>query len=295
MTGSSVPKRSVLADAVASAISCHFSPRFILPLLSCAVPSLVFASPEGGQVVAGTATISNPDTNTTLITQTTTHTAIDWQRFNIGTQEYVQFVQPDANSVALNRVIGGDPSQILGNLSANGQVFLVNPNGVYFGQSATVDVGGIVASVQNIRNEDFLSGNYVFSKSSSDSSDAGVVNDGVITARDGGYVVLMGDYVHNNGIINARMGTVALASGSQITMDVKSNGLISVAVDEASLSDMAGVKNAGEIMAAGGRVMMTAKVASDLIDTAINNEGLVVANSIAERNGVIFLTAAGGD
>jgi len=291
VTRSVAPEKSYLAHTISS----HLSYRLILPLLSCAIPGMVFASPEGGQVVAGSATISNPDANTTLINQSTSHAAIDWQRFNIGTQEYVQFAQPDASSVALNRVVGGDPSSILGNLSANGQIFLVNPNGVYFGHGATIDVGGIVASVHNIRNEDFMSGNYVFSKADGAPDDAGVVNDGVITARDGGYVVLMGNHVHNNGVISARMGTVALAAGNQITMDVKANGLVSVAVDEETASNLAEVRNTGEIMAAGGRVMMTARVASDLIDTAINNEGLVVANSIAERDGAIFLTAAGGD
>ena len=284
-------KPSTLAACISHAI--HSCP-LVLPIFACAMPGLVFANPEGGLVVGGSATISNPDANTTLITQTSASAAIDWQRFNIGSQEYVQFAQPDSSSVALNRVIGGNPSQILGNLSANGQVFLVNPNGVYFGQSATVDVGGIVASVHNIRNEDFMAGNYVFSKGEG-AADAGVVNDGVITARDGGFVVLMGDYAHNNGVISARLGTVALAAGNRITMDVKGNGLVSVVIEEATLSDLAGVNNTGEIMATGGRVIMSARVANDLVDTAINNTGLVVANSITERNGVIFLTAAGGD
>jgi len=291
VTSPVVPAKSHLAHAISS----HLSYRLILPLLSCTIPGMVFASPEGGEVVAGSATISNPNANTTLINQSSSHAAIDWQRFNIGTQEYVQFAQPGASSVALNRVVGGDPSSILGNLSANGQIFLVNPNGVYFGHGATIDVGGIVASVHNIRNEDFMSGNYVFSKADGAPDDAGIVNDGVITAHDGGYVVLMGNHVHNNGVISARMGTVALAAGNQITMDVKANGLVSVAVDEETASNLAGVRNTGKIMASGGRVMMTAKVANDIIDTAINNEGLVVANSIAERNGAIFLTAAGGD
>jgi len=290
-----VPKKSTLSTAVAGALAFQFSPRFLIPLLSCTVPGLVFAGPQGGQIVAGSATISNPDANTTLITQNSARTAIDWQRFNIGSQEYVQFAQPDANSVALNRVIGGDPSQILGNLSANGQVFLVNPQGVYFGQSATVDVSGLVASVRDISTENFMSGNYIFSKTTGAPDDVGIVNDGVITAKDGGYVVLMGDYVHNNGIISARLGTVSLAAGNSITMDVKGNGLVSVAIEKETLSKLAGINNAGQIMADGGRVLMNAKVANDLIDTAINNDGLVVANSIAERNGVIFLTAAGGD
>ncbi|MCK5002970.1 MAG: filamentous hemagglutinin N-terminal domain-containing protein [Gammaproteobacteria bacterium] len=285
-------KPSALAAAIRRAI---YSSPFMLPVFVCTLPGMVFANPEGGQVVAGSATISNPDADTTLISQSSAQTVIDWQRFNIGSQEYVQFVQPDSSSVALNRVIGGNPSEILGNLSANGQVFLVNPNGIYFGQHAMVDVGGIVASVLDISTDDFMAGNYVFSEAAGAPSDVGVVNDGVITARDGGYVVLMGDYAHNNGIVSARMGTVALAAGNRVTMDVKGNGLVSVAIEEETFSSLAGVNNTGEIMAAGGRVIMSAKVANDLIDTAINNEGLVVANSIAERNGVIFLTAAGGD
>ena len=285
-------KSSALAAAIRRAI--HSSP-FMLPVFVCTLPGMVFANPDGGQVVAGSASISSPDADTILITQSSAQTVIDWQSFNIGTEEYVQFVQPDSSSVALNQVIGGNPSEILGNLSANGQVFLVNPNGVYFGQHATVDVGGIVASVLGISTDDFMAGNYVFSKATGAPGDAGVVNDGLITASEGGYVVLMGDYVHNNGIISARLGTVALAAGNHVTMDVKGNGLVSVAIEEETFSSLAGVNNTGEIMAAGGRVIMSANVANDLIDTAINNEGLVVASSITERDGLIFLTAAGGD
>jgi len=282
-------KRTLLSESIAF----YLSPGFFIPVLSCTIPGLVFAGPDGGKVVAGSATIDH-NGNSTLITQSSNRAAIDWQRFNIGSDEYVEFAQPDANAIALNRVVGGNPSEILGNLSANGQVFLVNPNGIYFGQTATVNVGGIVASVLDISNNDFMSGKYTFAKADG-SSDAGVVNDGLITAADSGYVVLMGDYAYNNGIISAHMGTVALASGSQITMDVKANGLVSVVVEKETLSDLAGVKNTGIIEANGGRVMMTAKIANDLIDTAINNEGLVVANSITERNGAIYLTALGGD
>ncbi|HHO59438.1 MAG TPA: filamentous hemagglutinin N-terminal domain-containing protein, partial [Thiotrichales bacterium] len=214
-----LPARSTLS----AAISSHLSQRLFFPVLSLTLPGLVIAAPEGGNVVAGSAVITSPDANTTLITQTSTRAAIDWQRFSIGETEYVQFSQPGSNSIALNRVVGGNPSDILGNLSANGQVFLVNPNGIYFGSSATVNVGGIVASVLDISNEDFMAGNYRFAKGENAPAYADVINDGAILA-DGGYVVLLGDYVSNNHLIQARMGSVALAAGNRITLDIKADG-----------------------------------------------------------------------
>jgi filamentous hemagglutinin family protein len=258
------------------------------------LPAAVLAGPKNGQVVAGAADISTPDANTTVIRQSTDKSVINWQSFSIGSQEYVKFVQPDKSSLSLNRVIGGDPSSILGKLSANGQVYLVNPNGIYFGQGAQVDVSAIVASVLDISNADFMSGNFVF-QGDAEQNLGKVINDGIINARNEGYVVLLGDYTENNGVIQAQMGKVVLASGSHLTMDISGNNLISVAVDEAVVSELAGVKNSGEIYADGGRVIMTARVADNLIGSAVNNEGLVRASSIVEQDGAIFLTASGGN
>ena len=117
----------------------------------------VWAGPAGEQLVAGQASVSRAGTNT-LVTQTSDRAAINWQSFSIGAGEAVRFAQPSASSVALNRVVGQNPSEILGSLSANGQVFLLNPNGVLFGKGAQVDVGGLVASTLNISNSDFLAG-----------------------------------------------------------------------------------------------------------------------------------------
>ncbi|MCP4469121.1 MAG: filamentous hemagglutinin N-terminal domain-containing protein [Gammaproteobacteria bacterium] len=270
-------------------------PRLLISTIAaCLVPAVALAGPNNGQVVAGNASIHTVNAKETVIRQRSDKSVINWESFSVGRKEYVKFVQPKKSSISLNRVIGGDPSKVLGKLSANGQVFLVNPNGVYFGRDAQVDVSGIVASVLDISDVDFMSGKFVF-EGNADANLGKVINDGIINARNEGYVVLMGDYTENNGVVEAYMGKVVLASGSRVTMDVNGNSLISVAVDEATVSDLAGVKNSGEIYADGGRVIMTAKVADDLIGAAVNNEGLVRANSIVEKNGDIFLTASGGD
>ena len=130
--------------------------------LSCATPGLLLAGPTGEQVVSGNIDITRPDSQTTQITQSTQRGIINWQQFNIGSDEYVQFLQPGRNSVTLNRVVGGNPSSIFGHLSANGQIFLVNQNGVYFGAGAQLDVGGLVASTLDISDDDFLAGRYQF-------------------------------------------------------------------------------------------------------------------------------------
>lgn len=259
------------------------------------LPAVALAGPSGEQVVAGTAAVTRPNAVTTKIQQGTDKAIINWQSFSIGGQEYVQFTQPSPTAIALNRVVGGDPSEILGQLSANGRIFLVNPHGVYFGPGAQVDVNGLVASVLDIKDEDFMAGNYVFARTADNPDGAGVVNDGTIKTGDGGFVVLAGGKVDNSGLIEARMGTIALASGNRLTLTVGDTGLVDVAVDEKAVDAAAGVTNAGQLIADGGRVLMTAKVAQGLVTTAVNNEGLVQARSIQEHNGVVTLSASGGD
>src|SRR5499427_10547493 len=128
-------------------------------LLAVAAP--VLAGPTGEQVVAGQASVSRSGTNT-LVTQGTDRAAINWQNFDIGSDESVRFAQPSASSIALNRVLGQNPTEIFGSLTANGQIFILNPNGVLFGKGAQVDVAGLVASTLNLSNEDFMSGRYRF-------------------------------------------------------------------------------------------------------------------------------------
>ncbi|MCP5156725.1 MAG: filamentous hemagglutinin N-terminal domain-containing protein [Ectothiorhodospiraceae bacterium] len=283
---------AAVAQAVGEALAAR---RGAVSTLALALPGVALAGPTGEQVVAGSAAVSRPDAHGTVIDQASNRAVINWQTFSVGGNEYVRFNQPGTASVALNRVTGVDASRILGRMDANGRVFLVNPRGVYFGPGAQVDVGALVASAHEISNEDFLAGRYVFTRAGDGADAATVVNAGTITAADGGFVVLAGDYVENSGVVSARLGTVALAAGGRVSLDVGDTGLVSYAVDEATVSELAGVRNSGEITADGGRVVMTAKVAGDLVSTAVNNQGLVRAQGIVERNGEVWLTGSGGD
>jgi filamentous hemagglutinin family protein len=257
------------------------------------LPGFAFANPAGGQVVAGQATITAPAPNGTVVNQSSSSAIVNWQSFNVGSNEYVHFVQPSSSAVVLNRVVGGSASSIFGSISANGRVFLVNPQGVVFAPGARIDVGALVASTMDIRDEDFLAGRYVFSGAGAPG--AAIVNDGSIHSADGGFVVLAGDRVENSGIIQAKLGQVVLASGSALTLDVDPSGLVSYAIDGDALSQHAGVDNSGQILADGGRVVMAARTGQDLIDTAVNNSGLVRARGITTHGGTIELTASGGD
>ena len=193
------------------------------------------------------------------------------------------FQQPSASSIALNRVLGNNASEIFGSLIANGQIFLVNPNGILFGRSAQVDVGGLAASTLGITDANFLNGRYSFTNGGSAGS---VVNQGTITTLSG-YAALLGPQVSNSGVINARLGTVAMAAGDKVTLDMVGDGLISVRVDLAAVN--ASAINSGTITADGGNVLMTARSANALLDTVISNDGVIRANAITERGGSIFL------
>ncbi|MGK5011526.1 YDG domain-containing protein [Janthinobacterium sp. MDB2-8] len=184
--------------------------------------------------------------------------------------------------MALNRVLGSDGTTILGNLSANGKVFIVNPNGVLFGQGASVNTAGLVASTLDISNSDFMSGKYQFSGNGSGK----VLNQGSISAP-GGYVALLGAHVSNEGTIQARLGSVALAAGQAITLDVAGDGLLNVAVDRGAVGAL--VQNGGLIRADGGSVVLTAQAAGDLLKTVVNNTGVIEAHTIDTRSGTIKL------
>jgi filamentous hemagglutinin family protein len=251
--------------------------------------------PSGGTVVGGAATIGQTDASHQVITQTTSKAIIDWQDFSIGAGSGVRFNQPNSSSIMLNRVIGGNPSTILGSMSANGQVFLVNPYGVYFGAGASIDVAGLVATTMNIRNDDFMSGNYLFTRDLFSSTRRDVINAGVLKAREGGYVVLAGDYAANSGVVQAKLGTAALASGSKMTLDINGDSLINFTVNEKTVAELSGVENSGQLLADGGRAIMTASVANQLATAAVNNTGLVQARAAEEHDGAIYLSADGGN
>ncbi|MCC7600256.1 filamentous hemagglutinin N-terminal domain-containing protein [Janthinobacterium sp. FW305-129] len=259
----------------------HFALTGMAAALMLGYGSLALAGPAGGTVVAGQATI-NGAPGVTVIRQGSQNAVINWASFNIGKGESVQFQQPNSNAVALNRVLGSDGTTILGNLSANGKVFIVNPNGVLFGRGASVNTAGLVASTLDISNADFMAGNYKFSGNGSGK----VLNQGSISAP-GGYVALLGANVSNEGTIQARLGSVALAAGRAITLDVAGDGLLNVAVDQGAVGAL--VHNGGMIKADGGSVVLTAQAAGDLLKTVVNNTGVIEAHTIDTRGGTIKL------
>lgn len=250
--------------------------------LMMACGASAYAQPAGGVVSAGSATIGGTAGQMT-ITQTTPNVAINWQSFGIRAGESVQFVQPGSNSVALNRVVGADPSSILGNLSSNGKVFLVNPNGILFGRGASVNVGGLLASTLALSDANFMAGNYKFSGAGTGT----VVNQGTINAASGGYVALLGANVSNQGVISAQLGTVALAAGNAVTLDMAGDKLLNVTVDQGAVNAL--VDNGGMLRADGGLVLMTTQAAGSLLANAVNNTGVVQAQTLQNVNGTIRL------
>ena len=150
----------------------------------------VYALPSGAETVHGEAAFSVSD-NTLTVSQATDQLIVNWEAFGIDAGERVVFDQPGATSIALNRVIGDDPSAIYGQLTANGRVFLLNPHGILFGAGARVDVGGLVASTLELHDDDFLAGTYRFTRSHPDSH-GGIVNEGQLTTGEGGFIALLG-------------------------------------------------------------------------------------------------------
>ena len=244
---------------------------------------LALAAPTGGQISAGEGSIAQTGANTT-ITQSSQNLAINWQGFSIAADEAVRFNQPNATAIALNRVLGQDPSQILGSLSANGQVFILNPNGVLFGTGSQVNVGGLVASTLSLSDADFIAGNNTFSNAGTAGA---VVNQGTLTAAQGGYIALLAPEVRNEGVISATLGTALLAAGDKVTLTLNNGSLLSYSIDQGALNALA--ENKQLIQADGGQVFMSAKAANALSTAMVNNTGIIEARTVQNVAGVIML------
>src|ERR1043165_3030687 len=191
--------------------------------------SPAWANPQGGTVRAGSATVTSSG-GRTEINQSSDRVIIDWQGFSIGANEITRFNQPSSGAAALNRVTGGDPSQILGQLQANGKILLINPNGILFGAGSKIDVAGLVATTANIANDDFMAKRLSFAQPGN--GNAAVVNRGTITVKEGGLVALVAPGVANEGVINARLGKVALVSAQGVTVYFHGDRLIRFKLDD---------------------------------------------------------------
>ncbi|MXN83129.1 filamentous hemagglutinin N-terminal domain-containing protein [Burkholderia sp. 4812] len=245
--------------------------------------SSAYALPTGGEIAAGKADIAtSADGKTMSINQHTDKLITNWQDFSVAGGERVSFQQLSNQSIALNRVIGTNGSQIHGQIDANGKVFVVNPNGVVFGAGAQVNVGGLVASTKNISDKDFLAGTYRFAGASGQS----VENAGTITAAEGGSVALLGARVSNTGVIRAQAGRVALGAGEAFNVNFD-GGLLNLQVEGGAMD--AQVNNGGLLKADGGEVLMTARAANGLLNAVVNNSGTIEAHGLKARDGKIVL------
>ncbi len=271
------------------------------------------ADPLGGTVVGGSATIHGQGTASVTINQTTENAVINWQTFNINQGEITTFRQPNSAAITLNRVIGGQgPSTIDGTLTANGHIFIINGDGILFGSHAIINTAGFLASTSDICRATDAACNQAFVKNYSGrynfnipgNPTASIVNQGQITATSGGFAALVAPGVRNAGTITATLGTVSLAAGNAYTLDFWGDRLITLALNDQIAKQVVDaqthkpltslVSNDGTLSADGGRVELTAAAARVVVNSVINNTGVIEANSVGTRNGMIVLSAATG-
>ncbi|WP_264625629.1 beta strand repeat-containing protein [Candidatus Symbiopectobacterium sp. NZEC135] len=255
-----------------------------------AAPTLGGELPGGATVAAGNVSIGG-NGNAMTVTQQSNTAIVNWNSFSVGQGQSVNFIQPSSSSAILNRVTGSTRSSIAGAVTGNGQVYLINPNGIAITSTGTVKVGGgFVASTLDINDEDFLKGKRQFT---GNGNAAEVSNAGVVSVGRGGYAALMGGSVKNDGLINVPVGKVGLGAAEKATLDLSGDGFLQVAVPSTSGVKEALIQNNGTVSANGGAVIMTAATARNAVRNAINLSGVVEANSVGGQNGAI--TIGGGE
>lgn len=262
---------------------------------TCLVPlgsSLAGELPAGPSVTHGSVGIATPGANTMTIQQSSAAAIVNWQSFSVGAGANVDIRQPSSSSALLNRVTGSTSSTIAGQINANGQVYLVNPNGIMITPSGAVRAGGgFVASTLGISDEDFKAGRRSFAGTG---ASAPVVNQGTIEVGRGGYAALLGGSVENTGTISVPLGRVGLGAGERATLDISGDGFLEVAMPSGSAGEKALIQHSGRIRANGGRVEMKAATAREVARQAINLTGVVEARTVGGRSGAIVLGGGAG-
>jgi filamentous hemagglutinin family protein len=254
-------------------------------LLLALPASPAFANPAGGAVTSGSATISSPSSHQTNVDQSSEGVVIDWSSFDIGKGQTTDFVQPNAQAIAINRIGGSNPSQILGTLDANGRLVLIDGNGMVFGKGSHVNVGSLVATSTGGSDSDLLAGKFT----KAGNQNASIVNQGRIVTSQGGLVALVAPSVTNAGTVKAKLGTVALGGANKFTVAFAGDGLVSFA---AAGTGPASVTNTGRL--SGANVSLTARAAESVATGVVNAGGVISAQSAHQVGGNIFLDAGNG-
>ncbi|HHF4634202.1 TPA: filamentous hemagglutinin N-terminal domain-containing protein, partial [Haemophilus influenzae] len=254
----------------------------LLSLGVTSIPQSVLASGlQGMDVVHGTATMQ-VDGNKTII-RNSVDAIINWKQFNIDQNEMVQFLQENNNSAVFNRVTSNQISQLKGILDSNGQVFLINPNGVAIGKNAIINTNGFTASTLDISNENIKARNFTFEQTK-DKALAEIVNHGLITVGKDGSVNLIGGKVKNEGVISVNGGSISLLAGQKITISDIINPTITYSIAAPENEAI----NLGDIFAKGGNINVRA--------ANIRNKGKLSADSVSkDKSGNIVLSAKEGE
>lgn len=279
----------------------------VIALLGILAASSAQALPTGGKAVKGSIAVSTSGSIMNVVQRSNkeNRAIVNWNTFNVASRETLNFQQPNARSLLVNRVVGLCSSlchsMIDGTVTANGNIMLINPNGILFGPTARVDVNGLAATTIDFSNLALMSVGPMLSDLARNRAGF-VVNNGSLTVRSG-LVALVAPGVENNGVIMARGGQVALASGKKFSLDFYGDGMVQLAMSSDAATDAiasspgglmgAAVTNRGTIIADGGVVALTARVAAGVLDTVINTSGVIQAQSAITSNGKIVLH--GGD
>ncbi len=256
----------------------------VAALTLAATAEKAVAAPQDGQIIGGSAVINQSGIKTD-IHQHSDKVILDWRSFDVTAQEHVEFHQPSSGAMALNRIRDVKASQIDGKLNANGHVVLINPNGVVFGSGSHVDVGSLTVTTSDIDNDDFMAGRYDFKHAGN--SNGAIVNHGTITAKEAGLVTFVAPRTENHGIITAKLGKVQLAAADTFTLDMAGDGLLQIAVSDNNAQKLA--LNTGYLSAEGGMVRVEAATARNILDSLVENSGIIEAHSLSKQGGKIIL------
>jgi filamentous hemagglutinin family protein len=250
--------------------------RVVTGILAFGFAANMFANPTGMTVGHGSASARQ---NGSQLTVTASQNALlNWKSFNIAADETTTFVQPSATSIVFNQIGGASPSQIYGNLNANGIVVLLNSSGFYFGPNSFVSAAGLVVSTANLAPPENSGGGWEFN---GPPPLASIVNYGQIQIGKGGSAFLIADQVENHGTIEAPGGTIGLAAGQTVLLSERPDGRgmsMQVTLPQGS------VDNSGNLVADAGTIALQAQV--------VNQNGIIQADSVQNQNGVIELVAS---
>jgi len=292
--------KSFFEKSVIKRIKWHSSLVSISFLLSGGV-SVSALLPTSGVVKSGVASIIQTQ-NVLSVNQSTDKAVIDWNSFDVGKNKVVEFIQPRSQSQILNRVLGSTPSTIAGQIQANGQVFLVNPNGLLITKYGLVDTNAFSASTLDISNQDFMNGRLSFIKKSGEAG-AMVTNRGSITVDDGGFVALLGGAVDNSGVVTAHLGKIGFGAGEKVILNIGGSEFFDVEIPTSDLSIMKDVNGnklsamisvgkGGKVIANGGLVKLNVGTVRGALRQVVNTQGLVQAKSVSSSAGKIVIGGA---